>query len=181
MEYRISSYIITPYIRLLSFRKKKTDTECEIFYFQYVCYCSYQNSFQCLFFLTYQNNPSVHFAPYKMTAMKHVHEIFIGRGRRNISSSIIKQLQLRYMSMFTIDIWLQNLINEYFMQYLLLKKFGHKERNSGKMQFCDIHVNFLASHEDKGQNVGMHRRMYMRKCQLNFFAKSVFKGDKTVK
>ena len=83
--------------------------------------------------------------------------------------------------MFTIDIWLQNSINEYFMQYLLLKKFGHKERNSGKMQFCDIHVNFLASHGDKGQNVGMHRHMYMRKCQLNFFTKSVFKGDKTVK
>ena len=33
------------------------------------------------------------------------------------------------------------------------------------MQFCDIHVNFLASYGDKDPNFGMHVyvRIYMRK------------------
>ena len=47
-----------------------------------------------LFFLRIKTRDPL-FASFKTTVMKRIREIFIGSGRRNISSSVINQLELR--------------------------------------------------------------------------------------
>ena len=116
--------------------------------------------------------------------MKRIRKIFIAPGRKYISSSITNHFELRCMSVFAIDIWLQKPINENFMRYFfwrnLVIKTKELRQNANLWHSCEF---FSPATYIKTETLACTDvRTYMRKCQLFFFffffAKTVLKGDK---